>query len=137
MMNDTIAQAEQSLSQLGERFEHWRQTRAHGHEPIPQSLWDEAVALSRVLANSRVAKQLRLSPSDLKKRRLAQSPPGAITATAAPSAFVELTSIAPWQAQQGAPCLLEIERADGTRMRLRYEQAPPLASLMQAFWDQR
>ena len=48
MTSDTLASAEQSLMQLAERFEHWRQTRAHAHERIPEPLW--AQAIDRVVA---------------------------------------------------------------------------------------
>ena len=59
--------ADHQLDQLAGQFEHWRQTRSHPSERIPQHLWDQAAALARVLPRSRVAQHLRLSPSDLNK----------------------------------------------------------------------
>ena len=56
------------LDQLAGQFEHWRQNRSHPSERIPQALWDQAAALATAIPYSRVAKQLRLSPSDLKKQ---------------------------------------------------------------------
>jgi hypothetical protein len=55
--------AEETLTELAGRFEHWRQSRTHGRARIPEDLWDQAVALSMVLPNARVAKRLRLSPT--------------------------------------------------------------------------
>jgi hypothetical protein len=54
------------LAQLAGQFEHWRQHRSHPSERIPQALWDQATALARVIPDSRVAKQLRLSPATSK-----------------------------------------------------------------------
>lgn len=127
--------AEQSLAELAERFEHWRRTRASVHEPIPAPLWDQAIALSRVLSDSRVAKRLRLSQTDLKKRRLAQATPVTSTAPAPVTPFVELTAPTPWPATSSEPMRVEFERPDGARMRLRYPQSPSLAALVQAFLE--
>lgn len=137
MPHDPIAQAEQALSQLAERFEHWRQTRANAHERIPQPLWDEAIALSRVLSDSRIGKRLRLSQTDLKKRRLAQSPTTAIPVRDQPARFVELPIASAGAAPLNAPMLVEFERPDGARLRLRYDHALPLTPLMQAFLEPR
>ena len=137
MSEGLIAQAEQALSELAKRFEHWRQTRAHAHERIPQPLWDEAVALSRVLSDWRIGKRLRLSQTELKKRRLAQSS-GPVTKTDAQTAtFIELPAPGGGPAPVSAPMLVEFERPDGARLRLRYDQALPLTPLMQAFLEPR
>ena len=137
MPHDPIARAEQALSQLAERFEHWRQSRANRHERIPQPLWDEAIALSRVLPDSRVTKRLRLSQTDLKKRRLAQSPSPAMKSAEPPATFIELPALGAASAPLNAPMLVEFERPDGARLRLRYDQALPLTTLMQAFLEPR
>ena len=60
MKIDTPFHADHQLDQLAGQFEHWRQTRSHPGERIPQALWDQAVALARVLPRSRVAQHLRL-----------------------------------------------------------------------------
>jgi hypothetical protein len=64
----TPLQADLQLDQLAGQFAHWRQTRMHPYGRIPQTLWDQAVALAVALPPSRVAKQLRLRVADLKKR---------------------------------------------------------------------
>lgn len=137
MSPDRIAQAEQALSELAKRFEHWRQTRANAHERIPQPLWDEAVALSQVLSDWRIGKRLRLSQTELKKRRLAQSPATAIRVSDQPATFIELPTPSAGTAPLSAPMVVEFERPDGARLRLRYDQALPLTPLMQAFLESR
>jgi hypothetical protein len=62
---DTPADA--ALTELAERFERWRRARRNGHARIPEDLWEQAVGLSTVLSNGRVAKRLRLSPTESKK----------------------------------------------------------------------
>jgi hypothetical protein len=131
MSVEPSVQAEQSLAELAERFEHWRQTRASVHEPIPAPLWEQAIALSRVLSDSRVAKRLRLSQTDLKRRRLAA--PSKRPAPTPP--FIELPTPASCPGASSEPTLVEFERPDGVRMRLRYPQSPPLAALVQAFLE--
>ena len=135
MSVELAAQAEQSLAELAERFEQWRRTRANAHEPIPAPLWDQAVTLSRVLSDSKVAKRLRLSQTDLKRRRLGQPVPAPDKRPTPAPPFVELTAPTPYSAASNEPTLVEFERPDGARMRLRYPQSPPLAALVQAFLE--
>jgi hypothetical protein len=67
MKTMTHAHAEHQLTQLAQRFDHWRQRRTTPRSRIPRPLWDQAISLTAVLPVSRVAKHLRLSTSDLKK----------------------------------------------------------------------
>src|SRR5262249_18374710 len=39
-------QAEQQLTYMADRFDHWRQTRISRAAPIPQYLWEQAIALT-------------------------------------------------------------------------------------------
>lgn len=131
-------QAQHRLVELAEEFEQWRQHRAASSERIPEPLWSQAVALSRALPNSRVAKVLRLSPSALKARRLG---PAAKTASRparprnAGIEFVELpverTAVPSEPISAGVQ--LELERLDGTRLRLRCSDPSTLETLMQRF----
>ena len=70
----TPLHAEHQLDQLAGQFAHWRQTRTHSRDRIPQALWEQAVALARVIPHSRVAQHVRLSANDLKKQ-MAMAPP--------------------------------------------------------------
>jgi hypothetical protein len=84
--------ADHPLDQLAGQFEHWRQTRSHPSERIPQHLWDQAAALARVLPRSRVAQHLRISPSDLNKH-MATRPEATPATPRTPPPFVEVSSI--------------------------------------------
>lgn len=77
------------LDHVAAQFAHWRQQRMHPSERIPQALWEQAVALTRDLSYSHVAKQLRLSPSALKQQMREQHAP-ACQAPVPPGRFVEL-----------------------------------------------
>ncbi|MGC1955252.1 MAG: hypothetical protein WA970_22285, partial [Gammaproteobacteria bacterium] len=105
---------------------HWRQQRANRHERIPTPLWDQAVALTQVLPNGRVAKALGLSATDLKQRCLAQPTILGVPVPGADPCFVELTPEAGvWPVASGTQ--VELERPDGVRMCIRY--APGSANL--------
>ena len=134
MAHEPLPQAEAALADLAEQFERWRQSRATGQERIPPTLWEQAVALTAVLPCARVARRLRLRSTDLRKRGLA-GPAAVATEVAGPIPdFVEVT--APWlgSAAPGA-ALIEVERPDGARLRVRYRDAPPLAAVLQAFLE--
>jgi hypothetical protein len=124
---------DEALSQLAGRFAHWRRTRASRQERIPDALWAEAVALTQTLPVGRVARRCRLSPSDLKAR--CHTHPPALSTLPSP-AFVELpvAQMSPPPADERM--LVELERPDGARMRLRYHHTPPpLSQLVSAFLE--
>ena len=135
MVTEPILQAEPALVDMAEQFEHWRQTRATAQERIPPTLWEQAVMVTTVLPCSQVAKRLRLSPTDLKKRCLARQ--ATVTTDVAPPIprFVEVT--APWLGPAApSTTLIEFERPDGARLRLHSQDSlPPLAVLLRAFLE--
>ena len=55
MKTMTPAQAEHQLTHVADRFEHWRQTRTTLAEPLPQYLWEQAIALTTTFSIARVA----------------------------------------------------------------------------------
>ena len=119
------------LDQLAGQFEHWRRTRSHPSERIPQRLWKQAAALARVLPYSRVAQHVRVSPSDLKKH---MATPHASKPATSPR-FVEVPPTPAWPpATQGME--MELERPDGARLRLRCpESTSSVTALVQAFLE--
>ena len=132
MKIQTLLQADHQLDQLAGQFEHWRQTRAHPSERIPQSLWDQAVALARVLPHTRVAHHLRLSSNDLKKRMAAQFE----STPATPAGFVEVPPAPPRSTQPPSATEIELERPDGARLRLVCAETPlSLAAVVRAFLE--
>jgi hypothetical protein len=130
--------AEEALTELAGRFEHWRQSHTNGCARIPEDLWDQAVALSTVLPNARVAKRLRLSPTDLRKQRVARQTSSAIAGAEIPPTFVDITPSMPWSTATPAETQVEFERPDGARMCIRYrESATPLVALVRTFLEAR
>src|SRR5918999_2374912 len=126
--------AEEALTELAERFEHWRQSRTHGRERIPEDLWDQAVALSTVLSNARVAKRLRLSPTDLRKQRVARQSTSASAGAETSPAFVDITPSMPWPTTAPTKTEVEFARPDGARMCIRARgSATPLVALVRTF----
>jgi hypothetical protein len=127
------AQAEAALQQLAEQFSHWRQSRRTPYGPrIPDTLWTEAVGLVQFLPLTRVAKVLRLKPHALQRRSGIDPSPTTPPAREVPFVEVSLGTRRP------APTEVEIQRPDGTRLRITYsETAPALAALVQAFLEPR
>jgi hypothetical protein len=131
----THLHAEQELAQLDARFTHWRQHRTTPAEPIPQALWDHAVALTAVLPRSRVARRLRLSGQALKQHCAAQhtTPSAKVHPTSVD--FVELTAPPSWPLAT-LSVEIDLQRADGTRLRIHcHEPQPPLEALVRTFLE--
>ena len=135
MTIDTPFHIDHQLDQLAGQFEHWRQTRSHRGERIPQPLWDQAVALARVLPRTRVAQHLRLSSNDLKKQMAAECEPVARPGSAShlTPGFVE---VPPATDPAPAPPLTEIElyRQDGARLRLHAPNTA-LSAIVKSFLE--
>lgn len=127
------AQAEEALVHLTHHFAQWRQSRRTPRGRIPPALWARAVALTATFSVSRVAKQLGLTPQALKRRREVMSGlPTPRPSSHAPQ-FVEIAP--PWRTPTTE---VEIQRPDGTRLRITYsDAAPALASLLQTFLESR
>ena len=128
------AQAEQQLTAVADRFEEWRQTRTTRADPIPQYLWEQAIALTATFPMTRVARRLRVSGGELKKRCAAHHAVRSAPASTALS-FVEVTAI-PVQPTPTAGTEIELQRPDGTRLRIHtYEPQLPLATLVRTFLE--
>jgi hypothetical protein len=123
------AQAEEALTHLTHQFTQWRQSRTTPRGRIPKPLWTQAVTLAQGLPCTRVAKHLGLTPQALKRRRDALSrPPALIPPPQAPH-FVEVAA-----AGRTPTTEVEVQRPDGTRLRITYsEAAPTLVPLLQTF----
>lgn len=119
--------AEEQLSHVAQQFVQWRHNRTTPRGRIPKPLWAQAIALAEHLPLARVAKQLGLTPQVLKRRR------GEIGAVTVPH-FVEVQAPA-WRTPTAE---VEVQRADGTRLRITYsESAPALVPLLQTFLETR
>jgi len=128
-----LAHAEDTLKYLAQQFAQWRASRTTPRGRIPQSLWAQAVALSHMLPLARVAKQLGLGPQALRRRGGGKA--AAATALRPASLnFVEVAAPA-WRVPMAE---VEVQRADGARMRLTYHEATPaLEPLLQTFLESR
>ena len=127
------AQAEEALTHLTHQFAQWRQSRTTPRGRIPKPLWAQAVTLAQVLPCTRVAKQLGLTPQALKRRRDAIRSTPARTPSPPPPHFVEVA--AAWRPPTTE---VEVQRPDGTRLRITYNEASPaLVPLLQTFLEIR
>lgn len=127
------AQAEEQLSHVAQQFAQWRQSRTPPRGRIPRSLWAQAVALAYVLPLTRVAQQLGLTPQARKRRREEARAAPVPTVPPHASPLVEVT--AAWRSPTAE---VEVQRADGARLRSTYsESSPPLALLLQTFLESR
>ena len=134
MKINTPLHAEHQLDQLAGQFEHWRRTRTHARDRIPQALWDQAVALARVMPHSRVAQHLRLSANELKKQ-MAMPPQETTAMPLLPLGFVEVPSAPAWPKPSGAT-QVELYRVDGSRLCIHSaESTLPLEALVRVFLE--
>jgi hypothetical protein len=127
------AQAEDALGHLAQQFAHWRQSRTTPRGRIPTPLWAQAVALSHILPLARVAKRLGLGPQALRRRGRGKAAGVPAPQPASPH-FVEVQALA-WRTPIAE---VEVQRTDGTRLRITYNEASPtLGPLLQTFLKSR
>ena len=89
-----------------------------------------------MLSNARVAKRLRLSPTDLRKQRMARQSRSATLETETPPAFVDITPSMPWPTATLGETEIELARPDGVRMYIRTPgSATPLVTLVRTFLE--
>jgi hypothetical protein len=124
-----------TLEVVAAHFAQWRRNKKKG-ERIPEQLWSEAIDLLSRYGVSQVTRTLRLSGTDLNKRRgmlgtgqqrrsqntkaaFVEIEPAVVQRTVEPSA-----SAAPW---------MELERPDGFRLRIRPTDGANMLALMDRF----
>jgi hypothetical protein len=129
------AQTEHQLTAVADRFDEWRQTRTTRAEPIPQHLWEQAIALTTMFAITRVATRVRVSGGELKKRCAAHlAALAASTSTAAPG-FVEVPATPIW-ALPTSVIEIELQHPNGARLRVAAPESQlPLLAVVRAFLE--
>ena len=134
MKTMTPAQAEPQLTHVADRFDEWRKTRTTRAEPIPPHLWEQAIALTALFPLTRVARRLRVSGGELKKRCAAHHAARSAPVSTALD-FVEVMAPPVWP-HPATGIEIELHRADGTRLRIRsHEPQPPLVALVRTFLE--
>ena len=129
------AHAEQQLTHIANRFDEWRQTRTTRTEPIPQHLWEHAIALTTMFPITRVATRLRVSGGELKKRCAAHHTARSTPAATAVLGFVEVPAAPIWPLPTSG-IEIELQRPDGTRLRMHApEPQLPLLGVVRAFLE--
>ncbi len=128
------AHAEHQLTHVADCFEVWRQTRTTRAAPIPQYLWEQAIALTALVPLTRVARRLRVSGGELKKRcvasRAARSAPASIAL-----GFVEVPTTSGWPLPISG-IEIELQRPDGTRLRIAAQEPQlPLLAVVRTFLE--
>ena len=123
------------LEAVAEHFEQWRRNKKKGGR-IPEKLWSEAIDLVGDYGVSQVTRTLRLSGTDLNKRRgiittgqrrrsqnttaaFAEIEPAVVEQAVGPS-----TSVAAW---------MELERPDGFRLRIQPSGGADMLMLLDRF----
>lgn len=117
------------VTAVGRRIDAWRRTRPK-RGPMPEALWREAAQLAQAHGIHPIACALRLEYYALKRHVDGARRP---EATAQP-AFVEV-SVCP--SAPAPDCVVEMERPDGARMRVRLPSQENLIALTEAFWGCR
>ena len=127
--------AEHQLTAVADRFDAWRQTRTTRGEPIPPHLWEQAIALTTMLSITHVARRLRVSGGELKKR-CATHHAALAPATSIPAlGFVEVPAAPVWALPTSA-IELELHRPDGARLRVTAPQPQlPLLAVVRTFLE--
>jgi hypothetical protein len=129
------AHAEHELAQLATRFQDWRHRRTTRSDSIPQSLWEQAVALTTVFSVSRVAQGIGVSWGTLKKRCTVQPSPPAAAEPCTTLGFVEVATPTAWPVPTPGT-EIELQRRDGARLRIHSSEAHlPLATLLRTFLE--
>jgi hypothetical protein len=120
------------LEDARRRLEVWRKSRSRGKR-IPAPLWALAAALARTHGVSPVSQRLGLDYNGLKRRAAATRTPTR-SHPKLPPGFVEVPLIG--QAGLGPNCTVELARATGARMTIRWEgkEGLDLVGLAEAFW---
>ncbi len=106
-------------------FRRWRERRSH-REPIPELLWQRALALIESYSPAAICRELKLNPARFKQRLVAAAPSHP-NARHAPASFVEVRgSDLSSHARSNSPCSpivgssscmrLVVERPDGLRL---------------------
>lgn len=120
-----------TLEEVAEHFERWRRNKKRG-DRIPKPLWDEAIELVETHGVSQVTRTLRLSATDLNKRRGMVGASRRRQVPVAEAAFVEVEH-AHISVPDAEAMWMELERPDGMRLRIHPAQGLDMLALVDHF----
>jgi len=124
-----------TLETVAEHFEQWRRNKKKG-ERIPEKLWSEAIDLVDRYGVSQVTRTLRLSGTDLNKRRGIVGTGQRRRSQDTKAAFVGIEPAVVQRAvgpQATTPAWMELERPDGLRLRIRPTGGADMLALLDRF----
>ena len=124
---------DESLNQVKERFNLWRETRTRGKH-IPAHLWVAAVDLTKEYGLRRIANELHIDYSRLQKR-LAPAVE-TLQISKASTQFVEMTVAPAPRLVAQSECVIELKNIRGAKMRVELNGIgiAGLADMCNSFW---
>ena len=123
-----------TLKEVAKHFKQWRSVKKQG-ERIPDHLWSEAVGLLGTYGVSQVTRTLRLSGTDLNKRRGIIGGSQRRQGPCAGTTFVEIDPTLVDQAlvTDVTAAWMELERPDGLRLRIQSTRSADMLALAERF----
>lgn len=123
-----------TLEEVAEHFAQWRRRKQKG-DRIPEPLWSEAIGLLGTYGVSQVTRTLRLSGTDLNKRRGQIGAGQRRQGAGGETAFVEIDPLVMDQAPgpEASAVWMELERPDGLRLRIRPTGGAEMLALVERF----
>ena len=120
------------LESVRYQFARWRENKRTPRDPIPEYLWKAASRLNNDYPISQISKALRLNHTDLKNRISGQKSTRRKKKPSSPL-FVELDCL---HSSAAAECIVEMEDAFGSKMRMRFKGKADLdlLELSKTFW---
>jgi hypothetical protein len=115
MNQETILPIKPTLDDVRKKFESWRRSRKK-RSRIPKKLWEAAVKLSSDYTISQISKSLHLNYVQLEKCIISAKENKSLPTQAAPS-FIEIDL---GKSMESAECVVEIEKRDGSKMKMYF-----------------
>ena len=128
------SEATLTLEAVAKHFAHWRRKKTNG-ERIPEELWNEALGLLGAYGISQISRTLRLSYTELDKRRKVIEAGLSHQESGDDTAFVEIARALLEQAPgpDATEAWMELERPDGLRLRIRPTHGIDMLALVDRF----
>ncbi len=121
-----------TLETVAKHFQDWRSKKEKG-ERIPDRLWLESIELLCDYSLNRVARTLHLCATDIKKRQHALSAQSGLTTPGSTGmTFVEIDPTGV-DAAAARTAVMELERADGLRLRIQPQTPADTLALFERF----